>query len=95
MPCRVGGIGPPSFPPEAQAQRIAEGYHYDVPTDVRLDEAGARAKLVNWVANDGNPSEQHVYFRNTSNRPITVMAFGRKIASHAWPQRRSRSVVQV
>lgn len=45
-------------PHGAQAQRIAEGY----PTAVRLDDAGARAKLVNWVANDGNPSEQHVYF---------------------------------
>ena len=63
------------LPHPSYAQGIGEAYDYDAPTDVRLDDAAARAKLVTWVSNDGNPSEQKIYFRNTSDLPIDVASY--------------------
>ena len=63
------------LPHPSYAQGIGEAYDYDAPTDVRLDDAAARAKLVTWVSNDGNPSQQKVYFRNTSDLPIHVASY--------------------
>lgn len=55
--------------------QIAEGVHYDAPTDSRLDELGARSKLLAWVEDTGSDREQHIYFRNTSDQPIQITSY--------------------
>ncbi|MDT8435906.1 MAG: serine hydrolase domain-containing protein [Gemmatimonadota bacterium] len=63
-------------PGRLPAQGVPEGYHYDPPTETRLADEGAHARLLNWVeqAGRGNRSQQ-VMFRNTSDRPIEIVSY--------------------
>lgn len=61
-----------ALPGYTHAQRIAEGYHYDAPTGVRLEEEGAKAKLLNWVQQPRNSRTGELYFRNTADHPIQI-----------------------
>ncbi|MFW6085041.1 MAG: serine hydrolase domain-containing protein [Gemmatimonadota bacterium] len=77
------GVGMPALalafwlalPGSGPAQRVAEGYHYDAPTEARLGEVGAEAKLVNWVEQIRGGRTQELYFRNTSDQPIQITSY--------------------
>lgn len=61
--------------PDAAAQQIAEAYGLDAPTETRLDEEGARTRLLNWVEHERGGRSQQVYFRNTSDQPIDITSY--------------------
>lgn len=68
----LGGL---AIPGSGRGQQIAEGYHYDAPSEARLDEAGAEAKLVNWVQSARGGRTAELYFRNTSDQPIEISSY--------------------
>jgi CubicO group peptidase (beta-lactamase class C family) len=64
-----------ALPGSAPAQRVAEGYHYDAPSEARLGEVGAEAELLNWVEQIRGGRTQELYFRNTSDQPIQITSY--------------------
>lgn len=57
------------------AQRIAEGFHYDAPSEARLNDEGAHARLLAWWQNPRGSRSSDLYFRNTSDQPIEIISY--------------------
>lgn len=68
-------LGGMALPGSAPAQRVAEGFHYDAPSEARLGEVGAEAKLLNWVQQVRGGRTQELYFRNTSDQFIEITSY--------------------
>lgn len=64
-----------AVPGSVSAQRVAEGYHYDAPSEARLGEVGAETKLLSWVQQLRGGRTQELYFRNTSDQPIEITSY--------------------
>ena len=48
---------------------------YRAPRSSKIEESAARAALVTWIADSNGPSEQSLYFRNTSIRPVEITTY--------------------
>jgi CubicO group peptidase (beta-lactamase class C family) len=68
----IASLGTPDV---SFGQRIAEGFHYDPPTEARLDDEGANARLLTWWQNPRGSRSSELYFRNTSNRTIEISSY--------------------
>lgn len=68
----IASLGTPDV---SWGQRIAEGFHYDPPTEARLDDEGANARLLAWWQNPRGSRSSELYFRNTSDRPIEISSY--------------------
>lgn len=53
--------------------QVAEGFTYEAPSDVRIDEAAAQAKLVAWVEQAGR--SQAIRVKNSSLSEIEVVSY--------------------
>lgn len=64
-----------AWPVQAPAQRIAEGFHYDPPTETRLDDKAARAKLLSWTQMKPGSRTMQWFMRNTSSETIEITTY--------------------